>query len=293
MTEVTKTFPAPPQRRGAKVYTLLFDSPDKLAAAAESSGVVEKARSEFYGNLDLKTTLRYTREGDLSGVAASEALLAEMEHYVFETARLENVLDVTGASPNVPAYIAGQPLSMRRRARREHPQGPIAVIVDLSTSAELTTKQIQTRGAVLLALVRILSTCRPVELWAVTGLDGRVGRSDPTGVSFVGTRIDTTPLDLARAGFILTSAAFPRMLCYGLAEKHHGYRGHWPFYDGPLSPSEMAQCLMGAFAHVEETLCVPGLHVKDELVQRPLNWLQRELLARGARRLQDEDEADV
>jgi hypothetical protein len=225
----------------------------------------------WYGDATFDEACKLAIHGDVKLVAKSDALLDKFERYAFETSGKGWRNDVVGALPDVPAYIAGHPLNMRRRTRLDSAAAPIAIIVDTTISAAINAKTIMRRGAAILALVRILAGRRPVELWAVSQIDARDG-----GCATIGARIDTTPLDLGTAAFALTHPAFPRRLCYSMARKY-GFSGSWPYHKGGESRDCMVDMLRPAMPHVTECLFMPGMHVLDEAANEPELWLEQKL----------------
>lgn len=261
---------------------LTFDSPAELAdyaadRAADNSHLT-RGPSGFFGPDTGKEALRKARTGDdLAGVPASDALLEKFERFTFETARKAWADDVCGSIPNVPAFIAGHPLAMRRRIRQDSASAPVAIIADLTMSAMITARQIASRGAAILALVRILSARRPVELWAGCMMGAGVGDRD---LSAVFCRIETTPLDLATAAYVMTSASFPRRLCYGLASAEHGFSGHWPYSNDHKAPKTHGlQIIRRALEHVTEALYVPPIYADDLIATAPEQWIEEQLAA--------------
>jgi hypothetical protein len=193
--------------------------------------------------------------------------------------------DVVGSTPNIPAFLAGQPLCMRRRARDMSDRAPLCVIVDTAISAGISHETIRRRGAAILALVRLLSSRRALELWAGismgTGEDSswRYSSRSATGACHVYTRIDTAPLDLARAAFMLTHTAAPRVLGYGVAEMPpRGGNGRWPYNrNGALSEEHFRDVARVAFPYLQEFLAVPGLYLTDPLAKNPKQWIKDRL----------------
>ena len=269
-----QTYPAPKAFKGAKVHVWAFDSMLEAADKSQSDARWHKSHgSDSWAGQSYEQAWRYAREGDLSAVAASDALLDKMEAYGLATVKAQWVDDVAGATPNVQAYVAGVPLTMRRRTKAASNAAPLAIIVDLATSAFINVEQARKRGVAILALVRALSQRRPVELWACSGLDADGCKN----ACFLTVRIDTAPLDLARAAYCLTNVGFPRRILYGLASGEFGFNGHWPFGRGRLSRSEMEACLAPAFQHVTQTLCIPGAHMSNEALDNPEAWLAKEI----------------
>jgi hypothetical protein len=263
--------------RGApKDHFVLADSMADLGR--EAPGIAPENASErigydttWYGGVTFDEACELAIHGDVKLVAKSDALLAKFERYAFETSGKGWRNDVVGALPDVPAYIAGHPLNMRRRTRLDSAAAPIAIVIDTTISAAIDSKTIMRRGAAILALVRILAGRRPVELWAVSQVNAEDG-----GCATVGARIDTTPLDLGTAAFALTHPAFPRRLCYSIARKY-GFSGSWPYHKGGESRDCMVDMLRPAMPHVAECLFMPGMHVQDSAANEPELWIEQKL----------------
>lgn len=204
---------------------MIFDSMADLSGYASANYSGEHAqdndRPEFYGGTYGKACER-TLRGDLSLVEESDRLMSKFEQLAYDTQRRSWTDDVVGAIPNVPAFVAGHPLNMRRRTAAASDVAPIVVYVDLFASCGFSHKQIAARGAAALALVRILSMRRPVELFAGCSTEGREGTK--LHISPI-VKIDSTPLDLARAAYALTSPEFLRRVMFGMCH-HMGAKKH-------------------------------------------------------------------
>jgi hypothetical protein len=264
--------------RGApKDHFVLADSMADLGRGAPGIAPTtayerDSDRPEWYGRITFDEACQLAIQGDVKLVAKSDKLLAKFERYAFETTGRGWRNDVVGALPDVPAYIAGHPLNMRRRTRLDSAAAPIAIVIDTTISAAIDSKTIMRRGAAILALVRILAGRRPVELWAVS----QVGAKD-SGCATVGARIDTTPLDLGTAAFALTHPGFPRRLCYSMARKY-GFSGSWPYNRGGGESRDcMVDMLRPAMPHVTECLFMPGMHVEDSAANEPELWIEQKL----------------
>lgn len=269
-----------PIREGKKDRFVMFDSPAEIGEYAEThckdTHAWRNSDRSWFGGLTAEDSVRNAKIGDISRVADTEKLMDKFESFQLETSRRGWRDDVVGAFPNVPAFVSGVPCSMRRRAPADpSANAPIAVIIDLTTSAGIDAKNVERRGAAILALVRIFSSRRPIELWVGCGLDA----DNRSNCGFVLSRIDTTPLDLATAAFAIGSAAFPRRLCYSVAHKSFGFQGKWPYGEKSLTSNEMTKVLAPAFTHTTETLCIPGIHRDDESVGNPEKWLADRLEA--------------
>lgn len=226
------------------------------------------------GGISHTEACRMIEAGDLAAVAASDALLTTMEEKLsIPTARKRWQDCVAGAYPNVPAYIAGQPLSMRRRARDDSAYAPLAIIVDLTSSASIHVSDLRKRGAAILALVRALAARRPIELWAGCSID-----ADNLRNAFHWyVRIETAPLDLARAAYMLTHPAVCRGLIYGLGYKFHEYQGDWPYNRGQTFRAHADKIISRAFPHVTGTLFIPPVFSGDPAINNPVAWIEQHL----------------
>ena len=104
------------------------------------------------------------RNGAPHLTAAADAYFDKFNDAAFMGKAFENINAMTGGVPNVAAYLAGQPLNMRQRHRRESPKGPLLVCYELTGTAGISAHY----GAAMMALVRLLAASRPIELWTLT-----------------------------------------------------------------------------------------------------------------------------
>lgn len=202
-------------------------------------------------------------------VADSDKHLALIEDQVPMSRGWRNVDDVVGAVPNVPAFLAGHPQCMRRRQRTMRDTAPLAIYMDLTSSAGIDAEDVQKRGVVLLALTRLLVEHRPVELWVGTGLGY-------TGVSAtVAWRIDTAPLDLARAAYHVSATAMARGFGYEMVHAELKMpHGHWPFDNHSLHCRTAEERLKQVFAG-QELMYIPPIHLHDAMTKDPVGWVKR------------------
>jgi hypothetical protein len=238
------------------------------------------ATNNWTGNKDYSTAVDQVRNGDLSGVPASEALLDKLETEQYVSPVWRNRLDVVGGSPCVPAFLAGHPVAMRRRERVMAEQGPITIIVSMSLSAMIAIETMRQRGAALLALVRLLSANRPVEVWTATCLGG------PNHGTHTLVRLDTAPLDLARAAHMLTCPSVTRGIGYGIC---NGLKsgGSWPHDDYEHYQKTARELYSSVIGLNSEVLYVGAAHVNDPLVRQPVKWLKETLAQYGGATLAD------
>jgi hypothetical protein len=234
----------------------------------------------WYGNHGKAAALRALTLGDESLVAASDALLAKLEDKLPRTKKRQMQRTVSGGMVCVPEYLTGQPECMRLRRRLDRNDAPVTIFMDLTSSAMIDADKLLKRGTAILALARALCEHRVVELWGGIALGGGAGyRGGKAWASTFAWRIDTVPLDLARAAFLLSAPAMARGIGYGLAPTlagHSTWSGSWPFGAHDLHVRTQAVRLRSATA-AAEMLVVPPIYGTDPLVTAPLDWIMREL----------------
>jgi hypothetical protein len=237
-------------------------------------------KSNWTGMVSYADALRMTREGNLEGVAASDKYLQRFEALAPMRGAWQVRNDVAGGVPNVQAFLAGTPLTMRRRERVALETAPLAVAVDLVSSASVSADDLQKRGGLILALVRALSATRPVELWI--GGSATVGNKRKAGAWHVWTRLDTAPLDLARAAHVMTCPAVSRGMIYATITDEAEGDGNlnWPYCDHTWSRANMRPVLSRVIGS-GDMLTIAAPHTNDELVNEPEQWFERMLKEHG------------
>ena len=261
-----------PAFAGRQCYAYLFDTMTELADLAEKHSAYNGSGSDSWAGGTGPQAVRLCREGDENLARQSDKLMTEFENLSLDSTRTRWADAVSGGAPNVPAFLAGSPLAMRRRIKDAHAAAPLCVVSDTTISGACTDKHIMDRGSAILALVRLLSASRPVELWTLCAIDYQ-----SRGAGFYLTRIETAPLDLGRAAFALTHPAFPRRLQYGLGKKLHSFAGHWPFSDYDKSRANLRALIAPYLPHADEILALPGAHIDDPIVTDPKAWLAKAL----------------
>jgi hypothetical protein len=272
-----------PMKDGKDVFLIS----DTLSGFADKAATVPtenhnrkecKKGNDWTGGMSYDDSVRFTRDGDISGVAASDEWLKKFESLTPTRQAWARVDSVAGYAPNVPAVLMGHPLSMRRRVRVSSAIAPLAVCVDLVSSAGIKASTLQKRGALILALVRALSAIRPVELWCG-------GSSLPAGQKstvHAWWRMDTTPLDLARAAHVMTSTAVSRGMVYGVVSNEVGDSGwlQWPYGNHTWSRANMRPVLSRVIGS-DDMLCIAAPHMEDDLVNKPEQWFDAMLKEYG------------
>lgn len=226
--------------------------------------------------------------GSAKATAACDRLLDKMESVGFATSRFATVAAVAGGAPCVPAYLAGSPMAMRRRVKISDDCAPLAVVVDLGISASVKPATIERRGAAALALVRLLAATRPVTLWAVTGQQISRYSDHATDAAFA-VQIETAPLDVARAAWLLASPDAFRRAAFAACQTVGGYPAetnvNWLQNDHKRHPDLIRACLP-ALTGCADFLLVPSLITAGETQfdsdAAAAAWIKSQLAERGA-----------
>lgn len=272
----------PGLKGGKKDMVAIFDGlPDftDAAQAVRNRGDYERAQS-WNGGLSYDEAARLNRNGDLSRVAASDKFLADFEDLLgFKTRKFATVDAVAGGVPNVGAFLAGNPVNMRRRQRIASEQAPLNIVVDIVSSGGIDAKHLERRGAALLALTRILSAIRPIQFWIVAvGMPGGQNTYSAVGSAF---RLDTAPLDLGRAAHALCYPGVARQHAYCMmGEMGNGKNGwiSWPYGDHEYSRSNGVK-FWQRFLGLDEMLYIAAPFVDDAAIKEPAKWL-KEMVAK-------------
>jgi hypothetical protein len=279
-----------PNLPGRSVHYII-GSLREIGDFAKSSNLPNKHSSlDWNLNVNTQQAIDLCLTGDLSSVAASDALLSRMEdHITMPSSRSVWESALAGGFPDIPAYLAGQPLNMRTKIKQQTASAPLAIMVDLGISAGITAHQVRNRGVAILALVRALSAHRPIELWAMDfGAADERGGWGKSNCVIVAAKIETSPLDLSSACYALTHPAFVRNVLFGLEERYHNFIGGWPFSIGrALSRHEMEVLCAPMWPHVSETLALPGLHLADQSMTDPESWLKCQLAEHDPLKLEE------
>ena len=233
-----------------------------------------KGEDKWHGSLSYAGALKLARTGDESTVASAEKLLDSLAQVDMGAEVTQWLPAQAGAYPCVPEYLSGSPTCMRRIA----PTGdisPINIYVSTTCSAEMSAKQMQSRGVTILALLLKLQQIRPVELFLFAEMHGNTD-----GSYFEVIPVDSKPLSIAHAAFGLTHVGFARRLTYTMGEARAGFNGAWPkgYKYGDWNPkSEYNQRVAAAIGLTEQDLFIHSAHVQDKLILDPVAWVNEQV----------------
>ena len=135
-----------------------------------------------------------------------------------------------------------------------------------------TTGQVVNRGVAILGLVMAMQQVRPTELYAVCITDPMANNS----CAGTCTRIETTPLDLDRATYMLCDPSFPRQIGYGMCFHlcNRPRSSYLPWAWGQPSPGEL-DSIKDAMRFAEDDLYLPGMFgLNEKYVKDPVGWIK-------------------
>jgi hypothetical protein len=252
-------------------FRYVWQSPDAfvtdfLQYASKHCG---RGEDTWYGET-YEETIQRAKEGDVSLVAEAQELMSKVNASI-ETSSLSWEYSVSGAFPDIPAFLSGSPDCMRRRVFSDSEANPVRVFVCTTSSAGVTAATLAKRGAVILALVlKLIEAGRPVELWTFTGFDADK-KHGGNGVCLV--RLPTQPVDIARIAYCLTRTAFDRRLGMAWGRHAFGFTGAW------ASSIRDLRFLCGAR---EGDVVIGRASSDDPMLENPLAWIQGQLETLGA-----------
>jgi len=247
---------------------------DFLARGDSTGGSAGIGPNSWTGNESREDTLRLSASGDTRLVPEAEALLAQLNTEISVPRRVWE-RSPAGAFCSVPDVLAGLPTPMRRLRHTQDERAPITILVTTTSSAAVSAKTLAKRGTVILALVLALSRIRPVSLRQLTVVDGN---RDRTGETVITAEINTTPLDLATACYVLTSAGFARRLTYDLARGLNGFSGGWPRgYTFGAGGPYFAGLVKRLGLDPKQTLVVASAEMGDALLADPVRWVNTQI----------------
>jgi hypothetical protein len=187
---------------------------------------------------------------------------------------------VVGAVPNVPAMLAGVPCDMRQRYRTNKNNSPLTLYLELTGSSGVTGEPFVERGAAILALARLLSNTRPVEIWTTTTYG-------TTGIlNMVACKLETTPLDVARGAAMLCDHSLRatgydvNQATLGSFTRHAGACNGWAYGVPDLERKWAGEILARVLNPGSTMVYIPAAYLGDSLSD-PAQWIRTMLAKYG------------
>jgi hypothetical protein len=236
----------------------------------------------WYGGETEANTLRLALTGDTKLVSVAETMLSQLETQI-ETPRPVWESSPAGSYVSIPDVLAGRPADMRRRGLAFGETAPITILATTTSSEAINAETLARRGTVILALVMALSRIRPVSLHQLTFLHGV-----DTGETVLTAQINTSPIDLATACYVLTSAGFARRLTYTIAKRINGFNGEWPngfniYNPKPYYTKLVAKLVAAGLASdPAQCLLIDAARYGDAMLTDPVTWINAQIQDAGA-----------
>lgn len=263
-----------------------FAVADTDGFAAEAAKHPRNQDRSWLGGMSYEEAAKAAYEGYAAGLVESDAMLDKFSDLDLASRRWRTFDAVAGGAPNIGAYLAGSPLSMRRRERQLSDAAPLNVFCDVMSSAAIDVSSLKNRGVAVLALVRALSATRPTTVYMVGG----DGSAPTTPAAFCAVRMDN-PMDLSRAAFFLGHPGAARGLLYSTLKHGLGcpistgswawgsvneYRKHAPRLFSQAVGTPLDDCLY---------LAPP--HTGDKAISDPVAWVRDMLATYGGAPIQN------
>lgn len=227
--------------------------------------------ASWYGGETREATEEKSLIGDRTLVPAAEALIRKLDSEVSTPRRIwePNVAGPLCAAPDV---LAGRPTAFRRLREVPDERSPITILSITDSSGGIGANVLLRRGTAILALVMALARVRPVTLHVV-GIG--IGE-DGSGETVLCTQVQTAPLDIARAAYVLTSQGFARRLTYGVSAELNGDNGSWPNgfrYGSPDGGGYYAKLAKALSPDPARTLVIGAAQFHDPILTQPVEWI--------------------
>jgi hypothetical protein len=172
--------------------------------------------------------------------------------------------DVVGYFPDVPTALSGDPEAMWIQDKTRTDRTPLRVWVGLNSSSEISGKQLQQRGCVMVYIT-------PYVARGCWDLDSQA-QSQGIHTGTVSWDVRTTPLVMAELLGSLTRQEVSRGVghtaCCILDPKQTG--GYNPLVSGEANMRQLLGC-------GEQDLFLPQIHSHDELLRDPVGWLKAQV----------------
>jgi hypothetical protein len=265
--------------RGGFIMIRRFDSLSEFLQIAKEHGSKSYGmwRNQSNGNhwdggISSAKALELAENGSLDMVSSADMFLHQLETNIENAPIVSYVPSVYGSRVSVPAYLSGVPNCMRRRVIKEGSARQVSIYVSLTSSGGISAGTLLKRGMTILALLRSLQACRvSVDLFLMTELDGN---RDKTGETILIIPIESKPLDLSVASFVIAHPAFDRNLTHPVCSYLNGYDGGWSIHNSNNGGAERFRKYLKLES---KDVLIPSAHLYDSIITRPDEWLRERI----------------
>ena len=208
--------------------------------------------------------------GDVTITNQAAALIERIEPDIGDVALPCWVPSIGGSRVVVPEYLTGAPRHMRRRVRGETTGRCVDVFVDLSSSCGIDALDLVSRGCAIIALLETLQRIN-VSVNLSVGFGCRSG-TERDGEIWGIIPIESRPLDVSSASFVIAHPAFCRNLLYRVLEKQNGCDLTW----SKFGRGEKSYRLQAEYIGLKESdVFVPAADLYDKLIiDNPTKWVE-------------------
>jgi hypothetical protein len=249
-----------------------FDSPAEFARECGKIPADKQDCNRSWTGETWEQAVQGAIRGRTEHVKLAESMLEKFNAEI-EAPKTTWVRQVAGAYPSVPDAIMGHPDSMRRRIQAVDPVTPLRILIDTTSSGGIDHDDLLKRGITYLALVMVLETVRPLELYWSCGLGGGAHQSSSSII-----RLSSSPLNLSIVCNALTSQGMTRGMGYSYVQGMDGSGGGWQWGlhpDSASSRKEWRRNMRKITGFERKDLIVPPIHMYDPALDDPVAFLHR------------------
>lgn len=246
-----------------------FDSVEDFARQAATCGGSDDSARSWTANISYSQAVDYAIRGNTDYVKHAEELIDKLDFEMPETKQFKTIRSPFGGRVCFSDWQQGSPDPMRRKVKRASDMGELKIIVSTTSSAGVPFKDMETRGAAILALLLKLQQVRPIQLYLLTELDGSGGWHHQM------IRVESQPLALGVAAFALCNVGFARHLTYEFARVKDGSHGAWPAgYEYGNSSSRTYENLVRERCQLRpEDFYIKSVYHGDLVIRNSVQWL--------------------
>lgn len=257
-------------------YVKHFDTVSEVLAATKGASF----SGGWYGNVTSTQAREYSLSGYASLMTKAEEIFDKVSEAAISLPAMVHTPDVWGQRLNMGEWLAGSPTCFRRKKRSTQEISPMKILVCTTCSAGVDADAMIARGAAILAFLMKLQTIRPVDLY----LSSELGNSSRGHSCLATVRIESRPLNLASASFVIGHVGFSRGFLYQYARENQKSGGNWPSSDDCMfshSSGASSRYITQLASHLdfnpETDMYIPSLRLHDELVNSPVEWINKQL----------------
>lgn len=269
-----------PDRKDHTVIMSIERFESVAAYLAHVAGTEDNYRHSRDWDLGIKGSEAVTRAtfGDPEIGPSTAAKLDKLSPQIGTSDRPAWVPHVMGQRVSVPAYLAGNPMSMRRKVRQATESRHVAIYADLVSSIGIGASDLLARGTTILALLESLQR-QNVACDVFALIPTHAANADGELIQVI--RLESRPLDLSTSGFALAHPAFVRNVGYGYAERRHGFNGEWSEsflrYGGASRSTAYENHIRGLLGMNPTDIYIPPVYYGDPLISNPIAWIEARL----------------